>query len=89
MLETGKVSKADRVAATAAYLAGPRPVIVLPVQCTCSQYTYPHDAHVAEKATFEAHRAMRYKPDAMQRKNTTRQARDGRNLLPAKNRTRR
>jgi len=58
MSETGKIPKAVRAAATAAYLAGPRPAVNLPARCTCSQHRFAHDAHVEEKAVFDYHRSL-------------------------------
>ncbi len=80
MKETGKISAADRHAATAAYLAGPRPVMVVDWSlCQCSQYQHPHPPHRSEKSVFDYHRSLSYisifvkdKKHEVQRKNKPR-----------------
>jgi hypothetical protein len=82
----GVISKADRHAFTVAYMAGPRPAVVVGPFCSCSERPYPHDAHVDEMQVFEGHRSLRY---AMQRPDTARPKRAAGNVLPKKARAHR
>jgi hypothetical protein len=54
--EKGTISKADRAAATTAWLAGPHvPTEYRDTMCQCSQYQYPHPPHENEQTIFDYH----------------------------------
>lgn len=86
--KTGKVPKADRAAATAAYLAGPHePVLIYWTLCKCAQYEFPHEPHRVEKSVFDYHRSLKLVNHEMQHKDKPGHQR--RNLLPKATRPRR